>query len=142
MSKIPEQLEIRPVAAAATYALRHAVLWPEQPAAYVRLPDDAAGLHFGAFVGPELVSVISLFVSGQEARFRKFATAPAWQGRGIGGRLLAHTLGAAAAAGATSIWCDARASALAFYQRFGLQPEGAAFYKGAIPYQRLRRPLP
>jgi len=143
MSENPElaPLAIRPIEAAATYALRHAVLWPDQPAAYVHLPDDAAGQHFGAFVGNELVSVISLFISGEEARFRKFATAPAWQGRGIGGQLLAHTIAAATARGATSLWCDARASALAFYQRFGLGPEGPPFAKGAIPYQRLRRPL-
>lgn len=138
----PPASTIRPLAAIATYALRHAVLWPDQPAAYVHLPDDAAGRHFGAFVGEELVSVISLFTDGDEARFRKFATAPAWQGRGIGGQLLAHTLAAATASGATSIWCDARTSALAFYQRFGLGPAGPPFYKGAIPYQRLRRLLP
>ena len=139
---MPEQVVIQPIAAAATYALRHAVLWPEQPAAYVQLPDDATGRHFGAFVGDELVSVISLFINAEEARFRKFATAPAWQGRGIGGQLLAHTIAAAATAGAPSLWCDARARALPFYQRFGLEPAGPPFAKGAIPYQRLRRPLP
>ena len=133
---------IRPLAAAATYALRHAVLWPDKPAAYVQLPDDDAGQHFGAFVGEELVSVISLFVSNEEARFRKFATAPAWQGRGIGSALLAHTIGAAAAAGARTLWCDARQNTLPFYERFGLRPEGLVFHKGPILYQRLRCPLP
>jgi GNAT superfamily N-acetyltransferase len=138
----PPAVAIRPIEAAATYALRHAVLWPDKPAAYVQLPEDEAGQHFGAFVGDELVSVISLFINGDEARFRKFATAPAWQGRGIGGQLLAHTLAAATAAGARAIWCDARASALAFYQRYGLGPDGPPFAKGDIPYQRLRRALP
>lgn len=133
---------IHSIPADATYALRHAVLWPDQPAAYVQLPDDDAGQHFGVFVGGELVSVVSLFVSGGEARFRKFATAPAWQGRGMGSALLAHTIEAAGTAGARSLWCDARVSALPFYARFGMQPEGLVFYKGAIPYQRLRRPLP
>lgn len=134
--------QIRPIAAADTYALRHAVLWPEKPAAYVQLPEDANGRHFGAFVGGELVSVISLFIDETEARFRKFATAPAWQGQGIGAALLTHTIAAATAAGATSLWCDARQTALAFYQRHGLQPEGPVFHKGDIPYQRLHRVLP
>lgn len=138
----PPTVTIQSIEAAATYALRHAVLWPDQPAAYVQLPDDATGQHFGAFMEGELVSVISLFVDGAgEARFRKFATAPAWQGQGIGSALLAHTIAAVAAAGATTLWCDARQSALGFYQRFGMQPEGAVFYKGDIPYQRLRRAL-
>ncbi|TDN40136.1 N-acetyltransferase [Hymenobacter sp. UV11] len=130
---------IQPISAAQTYALRHAVLWPDKPPAYVQLPDDAAGQHFGAFVAGELRAVISLFVTpAGEARFRKFATDPAWQGRGLGTALLRHTMQAARAQGAVMIWCDARQNTLPFYQRFGLAPEGDVFYKGDIPYLRLR----
>ncbi|AMR25701.1 GNAT family acetyltransferase [Hymenobacter psoromatis] len=134
-----EQVVIQPIAAVQTYALRHAVLWPDKPPAYVRLPDDDAGQHFGAFVAGELRAVISLFVTpAGEARFRKFATDPAWQGRGLGTALLRHTRQAARARGATALWCDARQNALPFYQRFGLVPEGDVFYKGDIAYLRLR----
>jgi len=129
---------IQPITAAQTYALRHAVLWPGRPLAYVQLPDDAAGQHFGAFEQHELVAVISLFAgSGGVARFRKFATSPAWQGRGIGSALLRHIIEVARAQGARSLWCDARYATLPFYQRFGLLPEGDIFYKGDIAYQRL-----
>ena len=135
-------MTIQPITATQTYALRHAVLWPGRPLAYVQLPDDAAGQHFGAFERHELVAVISLFVSPDgAARFRKFATSPAWQGRGIGSALLRHVIGAARAQGARSLWCDARHHTLPFYQRFGLLPEGAIFYKGDIAYQRLSRSL-
>ena len=133
---------IRPIEATATYALRHAVLWPGQPLAYVQLPDDAVGQHFGAFVGEELVAVISLFVAADRvARFRKFATAPAWQGRGLGSVLLRHVVAAARAQGAHVLWCDARQATLPFYQRFDLVAEGAVFYKGDQPYLRLSRSL-
>ncbi len=133
---------IQPIEAAQTYALRHAVLWPDKPPAYVPLPDDAAGQHFGASVDGALVSVISLFVAPDGvARFRKFATDPAWQGRGLGTALLRHTLAAAQAQGAHVLWCDARQATLPFYQRFGLAAEGAVFYKGDIPYLRLSRLL-
>lgn len=136
-------MTLRPITSAQTYALRHAVLWPDQPLAYVQLPDDDAGQHFGAFEDDQLVAVISLFVGGGgSARFRKFATDPAWQGRGIGAALLRYTIAAAAAQGARSLWCDARQNTLAFYERFGLQPEGAVFYKGPVAYVRLRRALP
>jgi GNAT superfamily N-acetyltransferase len=91
-------MTIQPIAAAHTYALRHAVLWPDQPLAYVQLPDDAAGQHFGAFEEEELVAVISLFIGPDGvARFRKFSTAVAWQGRGIGSALLRHVMAAATA---------------------------------------------
>lgn len=135
-------LTIRPITPARTYTLRHAVLWPDQPLAYVQLPDDEAGQHFGAFEQEDLVAVISLFISPDGlARFRKFAAAQAWQGRGIGSALLAHVIEVARAQGATALWCDARQHTLPFYQRFGLAPEGAVFYKGEIPYLRLQRSL-
>lgn len=132
-------MTICPIAPAQAYPLRHAVLWPDQPLAYVQLSDDDAGQHFGAFEAEELVAVISLFVGPDgTARFRKFATAPAWQGRGLGSALLRHTIAAAVAQGARTLWCDARQNTLAFYARFGLQPEGEVFYKGPIAYVRLR----
>jgi len=138
MYKEPVATTIQPIAAAQTYALRHAVLWPDKPLAYVQLPDDAAGQHFGAFVAGELRAVISLFTgAGGAGRFRKFATDPAWQGRGLGTALLRHTMQVARAQGARTLWCDARQNTLPFYARFGLAPEGDVFYKGAIPYLRL-----
>lgn len=130
---------IQPIEPAQTYALRQQVLWPDQPLTYVQLLDDDAGQHFGAFMLGELVAVISLFIiSHREARFRKFATHPAWQSQGIGTALLHHLIAAARAQGAHSLWCDARQNTLPFYQRFGLKPAGDIFYKGLIPYQRLR----
>lgn len=174
---------IRRIPASATHALRHAVLWPHKPPSYVQLPEDEAGLHFGAFVcaspssppsaspsasasseaNPEdleLVSIISLFITSSTtssssdssreeeahapqrvARFRKFATAPAWQGRGVGTALLRHVIAAAAQAGARRIWCDAREAALPFYERFGLRAEGEVFFKGDVPYLRMTMAL-
>jgi GNAT superfamily N-acetyltransferase len=138
VSQPAAELQVRVISAAETYPLRHAVLWPDKPLDYVKVENDAAGQHFGAFRQGELVAVISLFLAGPEARFRKFATHPAVQHRGIGSRLLTHVLEVARQQGATSIWCDARQNAAAFYARFGMQPEGEVFYKGAVPYQRMR----
>ncbi|KAI1337299.1 acyl-CoA N-acyltransferase [Xylariaceae sp. FL0016] len=145
---------IRTITAAETHALRHQVLWPHKSLSYVQLPDDDTGQHFGAFVHDEHhhhhhvsrpsppVSIISLFIDDSgEARFRKFATAPSWQGRGLGSALLAHAIAAARAAGAATIWCDARESARGFYGRFGLEAEGGVFYKGEVAYRRMRRSL-
>ena len=85
---------IEAFAPADTYALRRAVLWPAQPPAYVVLPDDDTGQHFGVRRAGRAVAVISLFVEpdGRAARFRKFAVAPAWQGRGLGTALLRHVV--------------------------------------------------
>jgi len=136
------EVVIQPIEPAQTHALRHAVLWPGKPLAYVQLPEDAAGQHFGAFVAGALVAVISLFIGADGvARFRKFATEPAWQGRGVGTELLRHVIAQAQAQGASQLWCDARQRALPFYERFGLAPVSEVFYKDEVPYVRLSRSL-
>ena len=133
--------DIRPILPAATYSLRHQVLWPDKELEYVKIENDEAGQHFGAFQHDELVAVISLFVENSEARFRKFATRPDCQGQGLGSALLRHVFDEARQRGADRIWCDARQDSAGFYQRFGMEPEGAVFYKGPIPYVRMARTL-
>ena len=132
-----DSLVIQPITPEATYALRHQVLWPDKPLEYVKVENDTAGRHFGAFQQEELVAVISLFVEGGEARFRKFATRPDCQRQGIGTALLRHIFDDARQQAAHRIWCDARQDSAAFYARFGMQPEGEVFYKGPIPYVRM-----
>ncbi|KAI0144409.1 N-acetyltransferase GCN5 [Xylariaceae sp. FL1272] len=143
---------IKPIAIAETLPLRQSVLWPDKPLSYVQLPEDETGQHFGAFITipdansqfqiTKLVGIISLFIDENgRARFRKFATAPEWQGKGVGSVLLQHTIEAAKTAGAKSIWCDARQTALEFYRRFGMEAEGDIFDKGGLPYLRMSRTL-
>lgn len=129
------------IAPSHTYLLRHEVLWPDKPPDYVKLADDAEGYHYGAFQDDQLVAVVSLFVSGEEARFRKFATAPAYQRQGIGSALLRYVVAEARRLGARRLWCDARRDSAGFYARFGMQPEGEPFHKGAIAYVRMARNL-
>lgn len=123
-----------------TYPLRHQVLWPDKPLEFVKVPDDEVGFHFGYFVDGELVSVISLFINEQKvARFRKFATHPDFQRKGIGSQLLQYIFEKAVAWEATQIWCDARLDAKLFYKRFGMKQEGDIFYKGDISYIKMVR---
>lgn len=137
---------IRSILPEQTYALRHAVLWPDKPLDYVKVDNDFEGYHFGVFlptteqpepaVDDKPIAVISLFVTGPVARFRKFATHPDWQGRGIGKALLHHTFAEARRLGADQIWCDARLTATDFYRQFGMSVEGDIFYKGPIAYAK------
>lgn len=133
---------IRPIDPEQTYALRHSVLWPDKPFDYIKLDNDAEGYHAGAFEDGELVAVISLFVTGETARFRKFATHPDHQRRGIGTQLMHHILEQAHQRGATVLWCDARLDAADFYRRFGMEAIGEIFHKGPIPYVKFSRTLP
>jgi GNAT superfamily N-acetyltransferase len=72
-------------------------------------------------------------------RFRKFACASEFQGKGIGTQLLVHVLSMARTKlDATTVWCDARATARGWYMKRGLVPFGPTFYKGPEEYIRMR----
>lgn len=133
---------IRTIIAEQTYPLRHSVLWPAKPLDYVIVENDADGYHFGTFRDDDLIAVISLFVDGEIARFRKFAVRPDCQGRGIGRALLNHVIKEANRLGAATLWCDARLEAADFYRRFGMESVSNVFYKGTIPYAKFSRTLP
>ncbi|GAB3941406.1 hypothetical protein GCM10028805_04590 [Spirosoma harenae] len=134
-------ISICSIAPEQTYFLRHSVLWPDKSLEYVKIENDHEGYHFGAFLGDELVAVISLFVYGQASRFRKFAARPDLQRQGIGTQLLNHIMAEARRLGATTIGCDARLDAADFYRRFGMEAVSDVFYKGPIPYAKFSRTL-
>ena len=77
-------VEIRSIEAEDTLAIRHEVMWPDQPLDYVKLPDDEKGLHYGLFYEGELITVVSLFLDRESAQFRKLATLQHYQGKGYG----------------------------------------------------------
>ena len=72
-------------------------------------------------------------------RFRKFACEPEFQGKGIGTQLLMKILSISRTElDATTVWCDARATARGWYMKRGLIPFGPIFYKGPEEYVRMR----
>uniref|UniRef100_A0A8H8CFI1 N-acetyltransferase domain-containing protein n=1 Tax=Psilocybe cubensis TaxID=181762 RepID=A0A8H8CFI1_PSICU len=71
-------------------------------------------------------------------RFRKFACAPRYQGKGLGTQLLAYALSIARSElDATIAWCDARTSSALWYEKRGLRRFGKIFYKGPVEYVRM-----
>lgn len=145
-----------PITAEQTLPLRHSVLWPNMPMSHVCLPEDANGLHLGAFVPSHdhPVAVISLFIESApicvdtilshhgaepvQVRFRKFACDPAYQGCGVGSRLLQYSGSVARSElNARALWCDARTSSSDWYKKRGLIPFGEKFYRGPVEYVRM-----
>ncbi|GGB42628.1 N-acetyltransferase [Oceanisphaera marina] len=120
-----------------TIAVRHRVLWPDRPPEFSHIDNDNAGLHFGAFIGPLLVCVASVFINDESARLRKYATLPEYQGQGIGTTVLKSIFAHLKQQAVDYFWCDARESAIGFYRRFGMRVEGERFYKSGEPYMRM-----
>ncbi|MEM1217062.1 MAG: hypothetical protein AAGJ82_15315 [Bacteroidota bacterium] len=54
--------QIATITAEQTWPIRHAVMWPNEPLDYVRLPEDASGFHLGLLVEGRLVAVVSAFI--------------------------------------------------------------------------------
>ena len=120
---------ITPITAADTLPIRHRVMWPDKPLDFVKLPDDDKGSHFGLYVEDSLISVLSLFIEGHSAQFRKFATLQSHQGKGYGTLLLNHVILEATKRGAIEIWCNARTEKAAYYSSFGLEQTSEPTYK-------------
>ena len=117
-----------------TWPLRHKVMWPDKPLDYIKLPEDAKGIHYGLFENQQLVSVISLFIQGDTAQFRKFATDHTEQGKGHGSRLLQYLIEEVKSKDIKKLWCNARTDKKDFYQRFGMKMTDQSFQKGGIDY--------
>lgn len=124
-----------------TIGIRHTVLWPDERPEFCKVPGDEAAEHYGVVVEGNLVCVASLFATKEGVRLRKFATLPAYQGQGIGSNLLKSMMATLSERGVSTMWFDARESALPFYSRFGFATEGDRFFKKDVPYFVMRRAL-
>lgn len=89
--------------------------------------EDESTIHLLALAEGQLVGCATLYVDESEAmQLRGMAVAIDWQRRGIG-----HRMGETAKEIATSrgkrMWCNARFSAIEFYERLGWVTSGSFF---------------
>ncbi|RAS75375.1 GNAT family N-acetyltransferase [Priestia endophytica] len=116
------------------WTIRHKVMWPNKSIEYIKLEDDSSGIHLGLFKSGKLISVVSLFIDGEQAQFRKFATTQEEQGKGYGSKLLRYALERAKEEGVCKVWCNARTNKIHFYKKYGLCETGKEFIKGGQSY--------
>ncbi|HWV66746.1 1-(5-phosphoribosyl)-5-[(5-phosphoribosylamino)methylideneamino]imidazole-4-carboxamide isomerase [Chitinophaga sp.] len=134
-------MNIRKISADDTLQLRRDVLYPNESLQAVKVDHDEDGLHFGVFDQGQLVTVVSLFPGNGTAQFRKLATAPAAQGKGFGKAILAHLVDICKKENIKLLWCNARDTAVTFYDRLGYTKKGDYFVKGGINFVRMELPL-
>ncbi len=107
----------------------------------MQMPADANGLHFGAFSNDLLVGIVSLFQSGTVYQFRKFAVALKYQGQGIGNGLLQYITNFCRQQQGTLLWCNARTSAIRFYEKSGFTVSGQPFEQNQITFVKMKKSL-
>lgn len=118
--------------------IRHKVLWPNKSESFCKVNGDETALHYGIFVNAKLVSVASIYINGKSARLRKFATLPDFQGQGLGSRLIIDILNQLKERNIEILWCDARTTAVGFYQKLGMKQQGKEFDKSGILYIKMQ----
>ena len=125
--------------------LRRRVLRVGTPSTDPRLAEDGApsAFHLAARLEGELLGCVSFSPQdtplrpGVDAwRFRAMAVDGARRGSGIGRAILSDGIDRATARGATTIWANARDSAIGFYESMGMQVMGDGFTDAstAIPH--------
>jgi phosphoribosylformimino-5-aminoimidazole carboxamide ribotide isomerase len=136
-----DNIHISEVPIETIWNMRQTVMYPDEPLDFVKLENDSLGIHLGLYEDDTLVSVISLFEEEGSVQFRKFATAIPSQGKGFGTRLLTHVMDWAVENKKKSIWCNARLSATALYQKFGMRPTGETWEKWGIEFIKMEKQL-
>jgi GNAT superfamily N-acetyltransferase len=142
---------IRRVPVAVVRPLRAAVLRPGQPESAAAFPEDDEAVHLAAYADDEpdrVVGCVTIFPEelvgerGPGWRLRGMATDPAVRGTGVGAELLAAADDVARDGGAELLWCNARVSALGFYERSGWTVVSEEFVtETGIPHRRMVRRL-
>ena len=132
------EIQVRRAAPSEVIDVRHAVLRAGRPrsTAFFSGDDHAHTRHWIAKAGDDIIGVVSTmaadFPSPNELppdqpiprrQLRGMATLPTWRGKGIGRSLLS----ALEQETAEPIWCNARESAVGFYERNGWQVVGEPF---------------
>jgi GNAT superfamily N-acetyltransferase len=135
--KIRKMIEIKQITADKTWDLRQRVMWPTKPKEFVILHNDEDGFHYGLFENQHLISVVSLFRNGHLAQFRKFATEVDYQGKGYGTKLLRYLMEEAKLLKINLLCCDARLSAIGFYEKFGMKVASDVFLKNEKDYVKM-----
>lgn len=133
------KLVIKEIKASDTWPLRHNVMYPDYPADYVKLENDDKGMHFGGFIEEELVTVVSLFINGKDAQFRKLATLDKYQGKGFATQILNNIIAFSKKQKCTKIWCNARANKTNFYHKFGIKETTQTYTKSGINFIIMER---
>jgi GNAT superfamily N-acetyltransferase len=127
---------IRKITVTDTYTVRHIVLRAGKPIESCHFEGDelVSTHHFGCFIEDQLIGVISLFEIGntnfaeqKSFQIRGMAVLYSHQKQGVGEALVNEAESFCVTEKATSIWFNARTSAVGFYQKMGYEIIGSEF---------------
>lgn len=123
-------MEVRQIEAKDTLALRSLVLRNNAPEdqCIFEGDNDEQTFHLGAYVDERLVSVASFYLCNHaniedeyQYRLRGMATHPDFRGQGLSSALLNAGFPQIKNNHIKKVWCNARSSAVGFYEKIGFR---------------------
>lgn len=122
---------------ALTWRIRQLAMYPEKEITDMELAEDWDGIHFGLYYQYELTGVVSLFINGTTAQFRKMAVLSSDQGKGFGQQLLKYLVDYCKSQGIKNLWCNARTTAISFYKKIGFETVGEPYERNQLQYIKM-----
>ena len=127
-------IEIKRLNVAETYNIRKEILRKNIDLTYTFTGDlDKDTFHLGLFLNNQLIGIVSFMkfmysdIKGSQYQLRGMATLHEFQGRGYGNKLIQFGLDILKEKQIDYIWCNARITAIHFYQKSGFQIIGKQF---------------
>ena len=129
-------MEILRINATETYPIRHQMLRSSfsYEECYFPGDNDEQTFHLGVCIDNKFVSIASFYyerhpqLPGEHHyRLRGMSTLPTYQKRGLSYALLETAFPIISQNMCTLVWCNARASAVGFYEKLGLDKTGEEF---------------
>ncbi len=129
-------MEVKAISAEDTYNIRQEVLRPGYPidSCHFDGDHDEQTFHLGAFVDGRLVSIASFYFDRSDKiqeenqyRLRGMATLPNFRGLGLSKALLSTGFPLIKQNFCSHVWCNARKSAVGFYESTGFEGIGEYF---------------
>ncbi|MDB2447062.1 GNAT family N-acetyltransferase [bacterium] len=130
---------LKRITASDTRELRRKILRPHQRPEDIVYPNDdcTTTFHVGFFEAGCLQGVASTYEestpklgytsTGKQYRLRGMAVDKHLQGQGIGSKLIKESISLIKKENASTLWCNARTSALGFYRKLGFETTGDEF---------------
>ena len=119
-----------------TYTIRHKILRPNQGIEDCKYPEDSneSTFHVGAFKDHNLVGIASFYKENHSVlteentyRLRGMATITKHRGKGVGKALIHFSEEYLMGIEVKSWWCNARTTAVPYYEKLGLTQVGEVF---------------
>lgn len=129
-------MEVKQIDAKDTYNVRQQILRPDGSTEDCHFPgdNDELSFHLGAYVDDKLVSVASFYMDNHptikaeyQFRLRGMATLNENSGQGMSSALLRTAFPLITKNHVNTLWCNARTSAIGFYEKVGFNTIGEEF---------------